>query len=210
MISVSRSILYIITSIVIFLTAHIVYADEPIESEKPKPVIIIHDPPVKPKIEIEVTEYAPEPTPMPLPDIEETFISPEAHAACIKYGIQYGITPELLMAIIETESEGKPTAYNVSSASGLMQVSVKWHGERMQRLGITNIFDTDQNIHLATDYLAELKDQHGNMELVLMTYNMGYSKASKLYNQGKVSQYARDIIDRSNDLVMLHSSVYNQ
>lgn len=207
----ARAFLYILTSVVITLTAHEVYAEEP-EPEKPMPIIIMHDRPVKPKIEVEVTEYVPEPVeedPV-IPDIEETYISAEAYAACEKYGAAYGIPPELLMAMIETESEGKANAYNHSSASGLMQVSVKWHEDRMIRLGITNVFDTDQNIHLASDYIAELKDQCGDMELVLMTYNMGYNKAVKFYQQGKVSRYAKDIINRAEELEKLHEALYNK
>lgn len=139
-------------------------------------------------------------------DIDETIISAEAYDACIRYGEEYGISPELLMAIIERESRGDP---GVSSEGcyGLMQVAKKWHCQRMKRLGVTDLYDTDQNIHVGTDYLADLYKEHGDIYLVLMTYNMGYDTAARLYKQGKYSDYAQSIIDRAQELELLHEYI---
>lgn len=41
-----------------------------------------------------------------------TYISEDAQEACVKYGEEYGICPELLMAIIERESAGQADAEN--------------------------------------------------------------------------------------------------
>jgi len=40
----------------------------------------------------------------------DTWITEEAQGACVKYGEEYGICPELLMAIIERESSGEQFA----------------------------------------------------------------------------------------------------
>jgi soluble lytic murein transglycosylase-like protein len=54
----------------------------------------------------------------------DTYISKTAYEACVKYGNEYDISPELLMAIIETESVGKANVQN-GYCTGLMQVSSK-------------------------------------------------------------------------------------
>ena len=39
-----------------------------------------------------------------------TYLSEEIQESCVKYGEEYGICPELLVAIIERESSGRPDA----------------------------------------------------------------------------------------------------
>ena len=62
-----------------------------------------------------------------------TYISEDAQEACVKYGEEYGICPELLMAMIELESSGRPDAES-GGCKGLMQISDRWHKDRMERL----------------------------------------------------------------------------
>lgn len=40
----------------------------------------------------------------------DTYLSEEVQDICVKYGEEYCICPELLMAIVETESSGKQYA----------------------------------------------------------------------------------------------------
>lgn len=133
---------------------------------------------------------------------DDTYISNEAVVACEKYGEQYGICPELLMAMVETESGGDPKAVN-GSCKGLMQVSEKWHQGRMERLGVTNIYDTAGNILVATDYLYELFEKYGDVGLVLDVYN-GNSKAMSNAESGIISEYASKVLTRSEKLERIH------
>ena len=128
----------------------------------------------------------------------DTWISETAQKSCEKYGKKYGICPELLEAIIETESSGNPNVAN-GSCIGLMQVSYKWHASRMSKLGAYNLYDENQNIHVGTDYLAELFEKYGEASLVLDIYN-GNSKAQYNYENGIISNYASKILTRSSDL----------
>ena len=135
---------------------------------------------------------------------EDTYISDTAYNACIRYGEEYGICHEFLMAAVESESSGQADAEN-NGCMGLMQVNVTFHAERMERLGCTDIFDEDQNIHVAADYLSELFEKYDDACQVLMCYNMGESRAQKLFNQGIYeSGYALEILERTQELERLH------
>lgn len=149
--------------------------------------------------EINFIEYIPD-----ISGIEETYISDEAYSACVKYGTDYNISAELLMAIVETESRGVPDAEN-AGCKGLIQVSERWHRDRMARLRVTDLLDTEQNIHVGTDYLAELFNKYEDVGFVLMIYNMGYEKANNYYSQGIISEYAQNVTARADELTILHT-----
>lgn len=116
---------------------------------------------------------------------------------------EYAICPELVMAIVETESGYDPYARN-GSCSGLMQVSTYWHKGRMQSLGVTNIFDEQSNILVGVDYLSELLEQYDE-PLALMVYNMGYTTAYSYYKNGTISSYAKNILVRKKELQFEHA-----
>lgn len=132
----------------------------------------------------------------------DTWISVEAQEACIKYGEEYGICPELLMAIIETESCGERYAEN-GSCKGLMQISAKWHKDRMKHLGVTDIYDIDGNIHVGADYLSELFEEYGEAATVLMVWH-GEENAVSNAEKGIISEYADKILQRSAELERVH------
>lgn len=132
-----------------------------------------------------------------------TYISKEAIDACEELGKEYNICPELLMAIAEAESQGNPDAES-KGCKGIMQVYERWHKKRMERLGVTDIFDTRGNILVAADYLYELFEKYEDVGMVLMTYN-GDSRADD-YMSGKaeLSAYAEKILERSAELERLN------
>lgn len=133
---------------------------------------------------------------------QDTYISEEIKAYCVEIGEEYGVCPELLMAMIEAESSGNTKAEN-GDCKGLMQVSQKWHVDRMERLCVSDLFDPYGNILVATDYLVELFEKHGDLPLVLDIYN-GNSKAYEHYENGTLSAYAEKIMNRSYELEEVH------
>ena len=132
----------------------------------------------------------------------ETWISDDAYSYCYEIGNQYNICPELLMAVIEKESSGKSNATN-GGCVGLMQVSARWHQERMLRLGATDLYCERDNILVAADYLSELFQKYKEPSLVLDIYN-GNSKAMWNYENGVISDYAGYILNRASELEILH------
>ncbi len=132
----------------------------------------------------------------------DTFISPECVAYCEEIGMQYGICPELLEAIMESESSGNPKARN-GNCKGLMQINENYHKKRMKKLGVTDIYNARSNIMLAADYLSELFQEHGDLGTVLMIYN-GSKNAKKRGEAADYTQYAQTIMKRSEQLERLH------
>lgn len=131
-------------------------------------------------------------------EIEPTHISVEAQVSCYEYGEMYDICPELLMAMIETESSGNPKAEN-GDCKGLMQISERWHTGRMEDIGADDIWSETDNIHIGANYLYELFQRYEDVALVLMVYN-GESDAVEKAENGYISDYARKILDRSAEL----------
>lgn len=124
-----------------------------------------------------------------------SYIPLEAQEVCVKYGEEYGICPELLMAMIERESSGRPDAES-GGCKGLMQISDRWHKDRMERLEVTDIYDVDGNIHVGADYLAELFEKYEDVGNVLMVYHGEKNAATKT----ELSDYADWILTRSAEL----------
>lgn len=110
----------------------------------------------------------------------------------------YYICPELVIAIIEHESSGRADVSNVN-CKGLMQIYEKYHKDRMERLGVTDLYDPYSNILVGVDYLAELFGEYGDLPMVLMVYN-GSSDAEKRWENGNYTDYANSIMERTRDL----------
>lgn len=137
-------------------------------------------------------------------DAEDTYIPEEYQRYCVEIGEIYNICPELLMAMMERESSGRKNASNSAGDSGLLQVNPKWHYDRMERFGVTDLYDPYSNILVAADYLAELFKQNGDLYLVLMKYNMVHSTAEDLFEKGVYSEYAIEVSERAWELETLH------
>ena len=85
-----------------------------------------------------------------------------------------------------------------------MQVSKRWHVDRMDKLGVSNLTDPAQNMEVAADYLRELFQKYHDAGIVLMVYN-GDSRVWKvLEGQGEISGYAREILELSERLERQH------
>lgn len=119
---------------------------------------------------------------------------------CIKYGKENGIAPELLEAIIWKESRFQPEAVN-RSCKGLMQVNTGCHKKRMDRLGVSDIYDPEGNIAVGSDYLRELFEANEDTATVLELYNGDGSAAA---DTTRDSAYAKKVMAISNALERAH------
>lgn len=108
------------------------------------------------------------------------------------------ISPYLIFAMCERESQYNADAVGDSGNSlGIMQIQPKWHRERMDKLGCTDLLDARQNIIVGIDYLLELAEKNEDIGWVLMAYNGGVAYA---YRQNELSEYADYILTRAEEL----------
>ena len=135
---------------------------------------------------------------LPKPELPKEYIY-----YCEEAGQAYNICPELLMAIIETESGGDPDAVGEAGEIGLMQVYPAYHQGRALHLSVYNLFDPEGNVLVGADYLAELFSEYGDVGTVLMAYN-GTADAEERGNRGEYTEYAEKIMERASELERLH------
>lgn len=113
-------------------------------------------------------------------------------------GQAYNICPEVIQAICWQESRFQADAEN-GGCVGIMQVAPKWHKDRMDRLGVTDLTDTRQNMTVAVDYLSDLVRDEEDLEEVLMRYH-GESRINEKLAAGEMSAYVESILTLSAEL----------
>lgn len=83
---------------------------------------------------------------------------------------QYKLDPNLIRAVMRTESAFNPHAVSRVGAQGLMQLMPALASD----MGVKNPFDPRDNIMGGARYLRQLLDAHrGNIRLTLASYNAG-------------------------------------
>lgn len=94
---------------------------------------------------------------------------------------KYNLAPELIRSVIRAESNFQAGAVSSAGAKGLMQLMP----ETAKELGVTNVFDVQQNIDGGARYLRQMLDRFGgDLKRALAAYNAG---------PGAVEQYNGDV-----------------
>lgn len=125
----------------------------------------------------------------------------EAHIR--EVAVRYGVSPLLVAAIVEAESDFNPRAVSRRGAQGLMQLMPA----TASSLQVQDAFDPYDNIEGGVRHLRRLMDRfHGNLPLVLAAYNAGEG-AVILYGgvppYGQTRRYVRRIMRRLGTPVVL-------
>jgi soluble lytic murein transglycosylase-like protein len=93
-----------------------------------------------------------------------------------RYAAQYDVSPTLVRAVIQVESNFNPNCVSNKGARGLMQLMPG----TARRFGVTNIHDVEQNIHGGVRFLAYLMRLfNGDLPRVLAGYNAGENAVLK-------------------------------
>lgn len=128
-------------------------------------------------------------------------------------GAEYNICPELLQALIWSESRCIPTVYN-SSCKGLMQIntSVSTNKTNITELaaakGISyssGIWDKEVNIETGARLLKLLYDEYGDDPAeIIMRYNGDSTNLKRYLRDGNMSDYASEVLSISELLERAH------
>ena len=104
------------------------------------------------------------------PEVEGASSSTDFDSLIRTVAARYGVSENLVAAIIEAESEFNPRAVSRTGACGLMQLMPK----TAAILGVADPFDPRENIEGGVRHLRSLMDRFdGNLPLVLAAYNAG-------------------------------------
>ncbi len=100
--------------------------------------------------------------------------------------LRAGISPELLQAVILTESKYNPDAVSRTGALGVMQIMPETANWIAQESGLPadHLKSTDENMALGSWYLYYLIDKYdGNLVLALAAYNAGRGNVDEWIRQ---------------------------
>lgn len=106
----------------------------------------------------------------------------------VSYEYQYD--PELILALIVTESSFYNWSRSRVGAVGLMQIMPTTglslaESTKINWTGIATLFDPSLNIRLGIKYLAMMHDQFGNLEIALTAYNYGPTRVREMLRRGE-------------------------
>ena len=110
----------------------------------------------------------------PKVDVQTDFVAVPANEAyediIQEAAATYDVDPNLIRAVMQTESAFHPFALSRAGAEGLMQLMPELSDE----MGVGDAFDPRQNIMGGVRYLKQQLDAHdGNLDLALASYNAG-------------------------------------
>lgn len=117
-----------------------------------------------------------------------------------KYAGKYGVSADMVKAVIAVESCYNSKAVSPKGAQGLMQLIP----ETAARFGVSDSFDSSQNIHGGTRYLSWLMKRYdGDLYKAIAAYNAGEGAVDKYkgippYNE--TQHYVRRVLTVYNRL----------
>lgn len=132
-----------------------------------------------------------EPEPLEGPELYDSYV----YEICENYP---NVNPETIRALIYVESRYDPTATSSKNCVGLMQLNPKWQTERARSLGVEDLYDPYGNILTGVDLFNDLLTNYadGDEVYAIMMYNMGHVGARKPYQNGIISNFALNVLER--------------
>ncbi len=143
-----------------------------------------------------------EPDTTPKARIYDIPLAEELQAYTFSLCEEYGTDYEMVLALMNRESEYTTGAISKTGDYGIMQINKINHKWLTEELGITDFLDPEQNILSGVYMLAELTEKYDDLHRILMAYNMGERGARDYVARGNASSsYSRHIVQRRAELL---------
>ncbi len=136
-----------------------------------------------------------------------------------KYSKKYDLNPELVLAIMHTESYFNPKAHSCAAACGLLQLIPEYGGRAAYRYvkGVDKIpkpaylYIPENNIELGCAYIhilntrvfGKIKDERSKLYCLIASYNCGAGRLSQVFVKTKNVHLASKVINKKS-----HKQVY--
>lgn len=108
-----------------------------------------------------------------------------------KYSEEYGVDPELVYAVIKTESSFNPDAVSYAAAEGLTQIIPETFDWLKMKLGEENknlsLFDPETSIKYGAYFLSWLIDEYENTDTAIAAYHAGVGNVNGWLEDESVS-----------------------
>ncbi len=161
---------------------------DPVEVQAPEPVV--------------AAKAAPSRVPLPPPELPLPANAPPPIVNFVKLvAPDFQLAPQLVLAIINTESGFNPNAVSPRNAQGLMQLIP----DTAARFKVRNIMDPAQNIRGGMAYLRWLMAYfEGNVTLVAAAYNAGEGAVERYRGvppYAETRDYVRRILSQVNQVI---------
>jgi len=146
---------------------------------------------------VQAIEQAPQKMAVITDTIKQQFFAKEVPFGSVIYteAKKNNLPPELVAAVVHTESKFNPTARSRVGAIGLMQLvprTGRW-------MGASNLLDPVQNIQAGAKYLKYLSDQFGgDQQKVVAAYNAGPGNVQR-FNGVPPFRETRNYVSRVRD-----------
>lgn len=119
--------------------------------------------------------------------------------------VESNIPEELLRAVIMQESSGNERATSNRGAAGLMQLMP----DTARSVGVTDIYDAEENIKGGARYLRQMFDRFGDIETALAAYNAGPGNVEKhkgIPPFAETQNYVKRILSQLSDAKQVNKS----
>ncbi|HEX3581200.1 MAG TPA: lytic transglycosylase domain-containing protein [Thermoanaerobaculia bacterium] len=146
---------------------------------------------------VQAIEQAPQKMAVLTDTIKQQFFAKEVPFGSVIYSEakKNNLSPELVAAVVHTESQFNPSARSRVGAIGLMQLvprTGRW-------MGANNLLDPVQNIQAGAKYLKYLSDQFdGDQQKIVAAYNAGPGNVQR-FNGVPPFRETRNYVARVND-----------
>lgn len=116
-----------------------------------------------------------------------------------KYSAEYEVDPDLIYAIIRTESSFRPDAVSSANAEGLTQITpetFEWLKTKLGEEGEDlSLFDPETSIKYGAFFISYLLKEFGNTDAALAAYHAGRGRINEWLGNPEISPDGKTLSD---------------